>query len=185
MTKNDFENLKKLIDEEIKKRKRINMLLRESSVKEILELSGVEIEKQDSENFKEILQLILQTYKINRTNNIYVCTDAYRLIDVGYNHPDYEYSNTCINSESAEYKIYSDIESAKSVRAPRERKPDDTKFTIDDFEKSHVVLNPYNESSSEHHNNGYDEVRTEFFENCFTYGQPMALKMVKMKYPRI
>ena len=185
MTKDELERLKKMVDDEISRRNRINELLKDEKVKELLEITNTKIESKNTDDYREILSLMLENFKITHTNNIYICTDAYYLYDVGYNHPEYEASGTAIDSEYSEYKTYKNIESLKKVHAVRNKRAEGLDPSIADFEKKHIILNPYNENSRRHPENGLEEIRLEFFENCFTYGQPMSLKLLKMKYPKL
>ncbi len=46
--------------------------------------------------------------------------------------------------------------------------------------KKYIILNPYNSSKKE---NGYEEVRKDFFETAIAKGQSSAKKLILSKYP--
>lgn len=73
--------------------------------------------------------------------------------------------------------------SGKTFHASREKGSYHDGLIVD-FEKKHIVLHPYNYNPY-HPQKFFDEVRLEFFENCCTHGQPLALSMLKKKYPRL
>ena len=191
MTKYELARLKKLLNEELQRRKRINELLELETTIELQQLLNLNLESYDMDNYtRSILELLLKSYKISKTNGIYVCTDAIYFIDAGYNHAEYESCSTRIDSEYAERKYYKDIESGLCIKAVDEKEFNDIdglkkRPTIKNFEKSHIILNPYNENSRMHEENGYNEVRLDFFEDCVKLGQPKALNRVLAKYPKL
>lgn len=49
-----------------------------------------------------------------------------------------------------------------------------------ELRQKYTILNPYNSSKNQ---NGYEEVRKDFFETAITKGQPSAKKLILSKYP--
>jgi hypothetical protein len=136
---------------------------------------------QIGKNIREVIKEILDSYKISKTNGIYVCTKAY------YFDPHVVYQDlVCttvdvdIDSKCAERRIYYDIESGALERAFKE----ENNFypTFHDFEDFNIVLNPYNTSKDK---NGYEEVRMDFFENAIKYGQAKSKKLLLSKYKKL
>ena len=187
MRKEELIKIKKLINEEIFRRKTINELLSLESTKKLLDLTGLKIDFLDYDNIREIIGNIIKDYNICETNNIYVCTRAYYLVDYGnHDRDNYSYSTNINDNECAEYKSYRDIESGKYIKAVKERvNRIEKRPLIEVFEKNNIVLNPYNESSRKHVENGYEEVILEFFYEAYKNGQNKALKKILTKYPRL
>lgn len=184
MNRIELVKLKRLVQEEIKKRDRVKELLRNDLVQEYLRLTNTEESELDSNNLNEIIEQVLNTFTISKTNGIYVCTSAwYRDCHITYEDTDYYSVDVDIDSKDAEHKIYVDIESKERIHAAKDVKENPiTKYGIDSFEKGHIVLNPYNTNKN---NNGYDEVRYEFFKNAIELGQPKSRQMILSKYPRL
>ncbi len=179
MQKVELIKLRKLVEKEIKRRKRINELLTNELVKEYIELNNLKVKNLDSNNIREILEQILSSYEIKESNGIYVCTRAYYVYwNVCYEDTNYYSKEVAINSPNAEHKIYTDIETGKRIKANRE----DNEPFIKDFEQSNIVLNPSNTCKND---NNYDEVKFDFFNTALKEGQAKAKKLVLAKYPRI
>ncbi len=181
MKKNELILLKKLLDDELNRRKRINEILDNEILIEYSMLTDTNFEKMDI-NEISVIRKILENFNITNTNKIYVCTRAYETrCNICYQETDYYDVDLDINSSKAEYKIYRDIESNKSVLGSKE--PNDYgSEIISEFEKNNIVLNPYNTSKDK---NGYSEVRLEFFNNSIKYGQIKSKNLILKKYPRL
>ena len=184
MKKDELIKLKELVNDEVNRRKRVNELLKNELVKEYLELNKIRSSELDSNNINEIINNILSTYTITKTNGIYVCTSAYYIdYHVCYEETESYAKHVPINSSDAAYRIYTDIESGERKQAAKDSKNSFLIQTITtDFEKENIVLNPYNTSKN---NNGYREVRMDFFTNAINYGQTKSKKLLLEKYPRL
>ena len=185
MKKNELIKLRELVNIEIKRRKRINELLKNNLVLEYINITNKEKEDLDSNDINDIINKILKSFEITNTNNIYICTDAWYTYDViTYQATGIEVINVSIDSKDAEYKYYENIESKEGLRAVKNitsRVPINETL-ISDFEKNNIVLNPYN---SRDNKNGLDIVRTEFLFNSIINGQAKAKKYILSKYPRL
>ena len=184
MNKDELIILKDLVDKEIEKRKRINELLENETVQEYLRITNTDPCNIDSDNIREVLSQILKTWEISKTNGIYVCTSSYYM-DCKINYEDSEFFSHMvpINSRDADYRIYQDIESEVRVQAAKNNNnPYLIKTNMHEFERDHIVLNPYNNVRNQ---NGYSEVRLDFFENALKYGQAKSKKLLLEKYPRL
>lgn len=184
MKRSELIQLRKLVDEETKRRERIQELLRNELVREYLEIAKIKPLDLDN-SLNEIINQILSSFTITETNGIYVCTSAwYSDFHICYEDTEYYSVDVDINSKRAEYKIYADIESGKKVKAIKEGSNSygRTFPFINDFEKDNLVLNPYNNSENQ---NGYGEVRTEFFKEALKKGQPKSKMLILSKYPRM
>lgn len=178
MRNSELINLRNQVKKEISKRRQINQYLNNEAVLGYLNLIGETTYKKDLQNIREMLVGILKNFEITETNGIYVCTKAY---DEDHQGPLIYYCRP--DSKSIpDYKCYMDIESRKEVSTKMIYGP-----SIQDFERSHIVLNPYNASYNDKNikDNGYEEVRLDFFEECYHYGQYEAVQKVLRKYPRI
>ncbi len=178
MIKNEVSKLRKQIHDEIEKRKKINQYLDNEAVKDYLILIGESTDKKEVENIREILVNILKNFEVKNTNGIYVCTKAY---DEDNSAPIL-YPRTPEGKGGVDCKCYMDIESKKEIVTNCVIGP-----SIYDFEKRNIVLNPYNAPYNDKKIvlNGFEEVRLDFFEECYKNGQYKAVQKVLSKYPRI
>ena len=175
MNRSTLIKLNRLIKAEIERRKEVNKCLDTEEVLRYLNLTGGSTDKLDIEDIRDMLTTILKNFEVKETNGIYVCTKAY---DIDWHAPlDYacEPDRKCL----PDFKHYKDIESAEEIKVQE--------YRILDFERSHTVLNPYNAKYDDKkiRNNGYEEVRLDFFEECHKHGQNSAVQKVFTKYPRI
>lgn len=183
MKRNELIKLRKLVNQEIERRKRIEELLKENLVQEYLELTKINSVSIDHNNIEEILNQIIDTLTITETNGIYVCTRAWRTEEYTTYEDTSRYSEYVdVDSKRAEYKTYGDIESDKVIMAVKKDTRGNVWPLISDFERDNIVLNPYNTSENE---NGYDEVKIDFFKMVLDYGQAKGKKLILEKYPRI
>ena len=183
MKRNELIQLRELVNGEVKRRERIEQLLENDLIKEYIELTNSKEIKLDSNNVEEILNQVLSSFSITKTNDIYVCTRAYYIDwNVRYEETNYYSRNVEINSQYAEHRVYIDIESGENIGAIREANGIDREPLISTFEKDNIVLNPYNTWKD---GNGYDEVRFDFFETALKDGQAKAKKKILKKYPRM
>ena len=178
MNKNEITKLRKQIHDEIEKRKKINHYLDNEVVQDYLKLIGESTDKKEVENIREILVNILRNFEVKNTNGIYVCTKAY---DEDNSAPIL-YPRTPEGKGGVDCKCYMDIESKKEVVTNCVIGP-----SIYDFEKRNIVLNPYNAPYNDKKIvlNGFEEVRLDFFEECYKNGQYKAVQKILNKYPRI
>lgn len=185
MKRNELIELRELVSNEIKRRERIKELLKNNLIQEYLRITNTKFEELDDSNIKEILEHILPTFTITKTNGIYVCTGAYYIdCDICYEETNYYTRNVDINSSNAKFRIYTDIENNKWQKAVRD-KEDKIRYNypfFNEFELNNIVLNPYNTNND---GNGYQEVRLEFFENALEYGQTKSKRKILEKYSRL
>lgn len=180
MNRNELVKYRKLVNEEIDKRKRINELLETDLLKEYLKIKGINEADMDIRNIREVIKGVLKEFKVKDTNGIYVCTSAcYIDCHISYQDTEYYTVDVDIDSKYAERKVYYDIETGELKRASIE---DKYYPLIKDFEKNNVVLNPYNSCKNM---NGYEEVKLDYFESVLTNNQDKAKKMILSKYPRL
>ena len=178
MNKNEITRLRKQIHDEVERRKKINHYLDNEVVQNYLKLIGESTDKKEIENIREMLVDILKNFEVKNTNGIYVCTKAY---DEDNSAPIL-YPRTPEGKGGVDCKCYMDIESKKEIVTNCIIGP-----SIYDFEKRNIVLNPYNAPYNDKKIllNGYEEVRLDFFEECYKNGQYKADQKVLSKYPRI
>ena len=178
MKRNELIELREFVYKEKNRRIKINKLIEDELIKEYFRLKGIEEVPLDTET-REVLKHILDSFRVTKTSGIYVCTSAYyidsRITDQD---TDYYMADVEIDSKYAERKTYVDIESKEQVRASV-----DNSYgfpLIDDFERDHLILNPYNNNKN---SNGFDEVRLDFFENALEHGQTKSKRLILSKYP--
>ena len=182
MKRSDLIKLRNQVNNEISRRKLINELLENDFVKQLAHLKYMDINKYDYDT-RKIIDLIIDSYEITNTNLIYVCTDSYTIdYDICYEETNYYSRSEEIDSKYSKHKIYKDIESGKIIRAIRNEDNFYKRVLIDEFEKNNLILNPTNKSSNA---NNYYEVRLDFFENAYKYGQAKSKKLLLEKYPRL
>ena len=181
MTSNELKKLRELVEKEKERIKNVNKLQEFEAVKEYLELVGLEPQNLD-DSTRSILMTVLKNFAIKKTNGIYVCTSATRKeSEVIYQDTLYHEVNVSLDSPSADYKWYRNIEDGLCTQRLR-IKQNLGYETIEEFEKSHIVLNPTNKTTN---SNGYLAVRLDFFENALLYGQSKSKKLLIDKYNRI
>ena len=183
MKRDELILLRNFVTKEQDRRKRINELLKNEKIIEYLKLSNMEPISFNSDDLKEIVEMIIKTMEFHKSNGIYVCTNAYDVrCSICYEETDYYTSSVPINSD-AEYKTYGDIETGKFIKARNENKEDRwVTNTTNEFENSNIVLNPTNSSVNM---NNYNEVRLEFFLNAINLGQAKSKKLILEKYKRL
>ena len=168
MKKSELVKLRKLVKEEIEKRKELNNYLENESVIKYLEMIGESTDKRDLEDIRGMLVEILRNFRVTETNGIYVCVCA-------YDEDDYEpplFYRFAGRDDAPECRLYKDIESREKIETSWRHGP-----TIDDFERNHIVLNSCRST--------YEKIRMDFFEECYRKGQNKAVQMILKKYPRI
>ena len=183
METKDLIRLKKLLNKNIEKINRIEELQKSKDILEYLELTGIKKFIDEEIDIREYaLKQILENFKIEETNGIYVCTHAYyTTYNITYEETSTYSVDTDIDSKHAAFKIYEDIESKKTMHATREK----TMYyqnTIEDFENENKVLNPSNSSKNL---NGFQEVRYDFFDSCLRNGQKKGKEIILRKYSRL
>lgn len=181
MKKQELINLRKYLEEEIERRKRINELLNNTIIKEYISLTGSKVEYQNI-NKNTIINEITKDIKYTDTNGIYVWTDAFAYsFDLTYEEYHEYLSSIDYDNPTIKFKRYMNIENYRICSA-RIEKEHPNNILISDFEKENIVLNPYNSSNN---NNGFNEIRNDFLSYSLDYGQVKAKKLLLEKYSRI
>lgn len=186
MKKSELTKLRTIYLQELERLTRIKELLSEEKCKELIELSKIDINEFKDIDRLKILQDVLQNFKITETNGIYVCTGTY-ITDCNICYEDTTWYEKAVpfNAEYAEYRYYNDIENNRMVIAytkPEFFRSYNPKIITSEFEQTNIVLNPYNLNEND---NGFDEVRNEFFMNCINLGQAKSKKLIIEKYRRM
>lgn len=180
MKDSELIKLKKMLEEEKKKREEINDLLDNQVVQRYLELTEEEKVKFDLSDDWLILEELLKSFKIKETNEILVCTNTFYDIGLLYSiNRESCLSPTYYDNKLATLRTYVNIEDGTVIT--------DKLFDIEDIktsvtELSSIVLNPYNSS---YNYNGYDEVRQQFFLEAIKSNQSNAKKLILSKYPKM
>ena len=183
MKRNELIQLRELVKKETERRERIKDLLKNDLVNEYLRLTNTSPTDLDPDNIIDIINKVLSTFIISKTNNIYVCTSAwYITVRIFYQDDEYESIYVPIDSNQAEFKVYTDIESEKTILAVRDENESHGRPLISDIEKEKNILNPYNENRNR---NGFSEVKNDFFEHALKDGQTKTKRLLLSKYPRL
>ena len=192
MNKSDLITLRKIVNEEIERRTKINELLVDDKVMEYIHLIKGELRFLSTEDIRGILKEFLKDFEVKKSNNIYVCTEAtYLHCEICYEETIWDDYNVNIDTKYADTKWYKDIETGEKICAKRPRSYDtfgmttvynDDKIKICDFENNNIVLNPTNSCNND---NNYMNVRLDFFENAYKLGQAKSKKLLLEKYPRL
>ena len=199
-----------MYNQELERRTRINQLLKEDNVLEYLKLNGINLERMQIEDTWSIIKELLKNIEITETNSILVHTSNYMLeCKMCYEETDYYRIAVSFNDNKTEYQTFRNIETGKiytscsddyvknefdnnnySYYFPDKNESNITlsefchkfynRFLTSELRKKYTILNPYNSSKNQ---NGYEEVRKDFFETAITKGQTSAKKLILSKYP--
>ena len=204
MKKSELSKLRKLLEKETTRRKRINQLLSKKSIQEFLSLNNFDVDELPSNDINLILEEILEDFPITETNGILVCTGSYMTkYNICYEDYDYYEQEVSFDNEYAHYQMFKDIETNKIRKAycdsyVKQKIEESNKYSIgpkmtpsefcngkylvSELIKDYTVLNPYNSSENE---NGFGEVQKDFYITAIKYGQPKAKKLILEKYTRM
>ena len=210
MKREELIKLKKMYNQELERRTRINQLLKEDNVLEYLKLNGINLERMQIEDMWSIIKELLKNIEITETNSILVHTSNYMLeCKMCYEETDYYRITVPFNDNRTEYQTFRNIETGKIYTSCSDDYvknefdnnnhsyyfPDknESNITLSEFchkfynrvltselRQKYTILNPYNSSKNQ---NGYEEVRKDFFETAITKGQTSAKKLILSKYP--
>jgi len=174
----DIRLFRKSVREAIQRAKDINVLLEDEKVLEYIRLINGSPEKKALEDIRGIIKEILPSFKVRRSNGIYVCTAAF---DEDARSPVRHFFKP--STPSVDCRRYKDIETQQEVIAGSSV----TMLGIREFETINTVLNPFDAMNDDprHAENGYNDVRLDFFEACYKKPQSEAVAMIKGKYPSI
>lgn len=207
MKKTELIKLKKLLQQEIIKRNKINALLSNELIQEFKSLTNLNINELQLNDNWTILEEILNNFKITESNGILVCTGSYLVCcNIYYQETEYYAKEELFNNPNIEYQIFEDIETRKMYVAYTEKYIKDKieeqkkyynieditpsefcykkygRYLVSDLIKKYIVLNPYNSSENR---NGFNDVQKDFFITAIEKGQPKAKQLVLNKYPKL
>lgn len=207
MKKTELIKLKKLLQQEIIKRNKINALLSNELIQEFKSLTNLNINELQLNDNWTILEGILNNFKITESNGILVCTGSYLVCcNIYYQETEYYTKESSFNNPNIEYQIFEDIETRKMYVAYTEKYIKDKieeqkkcynieditpsefcykkygRYLVSDLIKKYIVLNPYNSSENR---NGFNDVQKDFFITAIEKGQPKAKQLVLNKYPKL
>lgn len=205
MKREELIKLKKLYNKEVAKINRINELLLNDYVKEFIKLNNLNIEKLSVDDKWVLLNEILKDFPITESNGILVLTKSYlTTCKICYEDTNYYKEEVSFDNPEIEYQSFKDIETnkvyiayldnyiqkdiAESNRYYNNEIMTTSEFChkyykrrlVSELKKEFNLLNPYN---SRENNNGFNEVRKDFFETALSKGQGAAKKLVLSKYP--
>ena len=186
MKKSELINLRKMYVSELDRLNRIKELLNEETCKELINLSKLNVDEYKSIDNLKVLIDVLNKIKITQTNDIQVCTGTFITdCDICYQDTTWYTKAVPFDADYAEYRCYSDIENNHTIRAytkPEFLRSYNPQIITSEFESKHIVLNPYNSNEND---NGFNEVKNEFFMNCIDFGQAKSKRLILEKYKRM
>lgn len=207
MKKTELIKLKKLLQQEKERRNRINELLSNDLIQEFLLLNSLNIYELQSDNNWLIVKELLKEFEITESNGILVCTGSYlTACSICYQETDYYTKEVLFDNLYIEYQTFKDIETSKvhiaytdkyiqGLLEEENKRYTRTKMTPSEFCHSrygrylvseligkYIILNPYNSSKNE---NGFKEVRQDFFTTAIEKGQPKAKELILSKYQQM
>lgn len=208
MKREELVKLKRILNKELERRTRSNLLLQEGLVREYLELNRISAERLQVEDIWPILKEILNNFEITDTNGILVYINSYMVESrICYEETDYYTKAVPFDDNDAQWQTFKSIETGKHyegfiddyIREEfKEAKqygcyPSISGMSLSEFcHKRHncclvselmqkyTILYPYNSNKNQ---NGFEKVRKDFFETAITKGQPSAKKLILSKYP--
>ena len=207
MKKSELITLKKRLNEELERRNRINELKNNDLIKEFIKLNDLNINELDTNDKWKILNDLLEKIEIRESNGILVCIGNYKVAySVCYQeYNDYE-EELEFDSKYIEYQKFKDIETNKIHMSYKdnfiEKKfNEDLEYNIENYKdlnyfchkkykslltselnKRCILLNPYNSLKNE---NGFNEVRKDFFTFAIEKGQAKAKQLVLSKFTQM
>jgi len=207
MKKAELIKLKKILEQEMTRRNKINELLSNNLIQEFLSLNNLNINELQVDNKWLILKELLKDFKITESNGILVCSGSYLTsCSICYQETNYETKEVSFDNPYIEYQMFKDIETSKIHIAYADKyikglvdqeneRYHRTKITPHEFCHSrygrylvselmnkYTILNPYNSSKNE---NGFNEVQKDFFMTSIEKGQPKAKQLVLSKYSQM
>lgn len=207
MKKAELIKLKKILEQEMTRRNKINELLSNNLIQEFLSLNNLNINELQVDNKWLILKELLKDFKITESNGILVCSGSYLTsCSICYQETNYETKEVSFDNPYIEYQMFKDIETSKIHIAYADKyikglvdqeneRYHRTKITPHEFCHSrygrylvselmnkYTILNPYNSSKNE---NGFNEVQKDFFMALIEKGQPKAKQLVLSKYSQM
>jgi len=205
MKKAELIKLKKLLQQEIDRRNRINELLSNDLIQEFLSLNNLNIKKLQSDDKWTILKEILKKIQITESNGIFVCIRGYLVTcNIRYQETDYYPKEVSFDNPNIEYQIFKDIETNKIHMAyidkhiQRKMEEENKYYTktemtpsefchtrygrnlVSELMEKYTILNPYNSSKND---NGFNEIQKDFFITAIEKDQTKAKQLILHKYP--
>lgn len=207
MKQSELIKLKRLLQEEMDRRNRINELLSNDLIQEFLSLNNLNINKLKLDDKWFILNELLKEFQITESNGILVCTGSYLVAcSICYQETNYYTKEVPFDDPYIEYQKFKDIETNKiytaysdkyiQSRFEEEKRYYTTekmtlsefchkrygKYLVSEIMEKYTILNPYNSSKN---NNGFMEVQNDFFTTAVEKGQSKAKKLVLSKYSQM
>lgn len=204
MKKAELVKLKKLLNNEINRRDRINELLSKDLIQEFLSLNKLDISKLQNDDNWLILRELLKEFEITESNGILVCVGNFITVcSICYQETDYYSREVSFDNKYIEYQQFKDIETSKihtaycdsyiqrEVNEENKYYPFETiipsefchkrygRYLVSELKERYTLLNPYNSMENE---NGFKEVQRDFFTTAIEKGQPKAKQLVLSKY---
>jgi hypothetical protein len=180
MTKGTMKDIKKIYEGFIKKRKEITeienaikLYEQQPLIKKYMALQNqLDHDKKITSQTKnlndyELLEYIINSFKIDNSNNIYVYFNSYHFSEEDDILSDW--TLTTLNSEDEDFRVYKNIESGEFSQGCY--KMEDCKK----FEKKNIVLFPPMGIDA---NKYFDDIRNMYFKTAICEGNKKALEKI-------
>lgn len=206
MKKEKLVKLKKLLKEELNRRNRVNELLSNDLIQEFMLLNNQKMNELEIDKWL-ILEEILKEFKITESNGILVCIGNYIVQSkICYQETNYYTEEVSFDNLYIEYQKFKDIETNMIHKAYKDDyiqriiEEENSYYTnvkitpsefchnkygrylVSELMEKYTILNPYNSSKND---NGFNEVKKDYFMTAIEKGQPDARKLVLSKYERM
>lgn len=176
--KENLEQEKKRLGEEIEKNKRIKELMSDKSIKEFLDLTGLKYEigstkrKATNDIIESMYYKYLYLINDDETNELYVYMGTYKYTDeIDIVHGSHDI-RVPYDSIDANYRLYRNIEKTSSEQVLIRN--------CAEFEKTHIIINPKVAFSEK----TFYEIQKQFFIRAIKDSQESAKRMVLRQYSR-
>lgn len=182
MKKTELILLKKELNKEIERRETIKELLNVDLVMQFANLTGVDYKSLTNYQKMQLIEEILKTMTITEDNGIYVLTKCQYLVP-NYDGDFWMYlDENDFQSKNIEVQEFKNVETGRKKLVYLNHEKEFYGTLLSEFKQDTILLNPTNTPFNE---NGYNEVRYDFFTNVVEIGQPKTKKLILEKYTRI
>lgn len=204
MKPSELIKLKKLLQQETKKRNRMNELFNNEIIQEFILLNEINLNPPETDKYV-ILNELLKKFEITESNGILVCIGNYLPIrEIIYQETNCYEKKVEFDNEYIHYQKFKDIETNRIYKAYTDSyiqksfekdsyyryylTPSEycyklfNKYLVSELKEKYTILNPYNTIKND---NGFNEVRKDYFITSIEQGQTKAKQLILKKYPQM
>ncbi len=204
MKKEELIKLKKTITQETNKRNRINELFTNELIQEFILLNDINLNPPETDKYL-MLNELLKKFEITESNGILVCIGNYLLTgDIIYQETNWYEKKLEFDNKYIQYQKFKDIETNRIYKAYTDDyiqkcfekdsyyryypTPSEychklyNRYLVSELKEKYTILNPYNTIKND---NGFNEVRKDYFITSIEQGQTKAKQLILKKYPQM